>query len=69
MAMQKILLLHGAIGAKDQLQDLERWLSRDFEVYTLNFSGHGGEEIPTEFSIEKFAEDVLRDLDGRIIQK
>lgn len=67
--MQKLLLLHGAIGAKDQLQPLAEELKNDYEVHTLNFSGHGGEQMPNSFSIELFANDVLTYLDKNNIQK
>lgn len=58
--MNKILLLHGAIGSSVQLEPLAEKLINDFKVNLLNFSGHGGKEISDEkFSIEMFAEDVL----------
>jgi len=59
--MNNLLLLHGAIGAQDQLLSLKTRLSRKYEVFTLNFSGHGGRQFPgSTFSISAFAEDVLR---------
>lgn len=59
--MKKLLLLHGAIGALSQFDKLKEELKNNFEIYTLNFSGHGGEEIPDEkFSIELFADDVIK---------
>ncbi len=58
--MQKLLLLHGAIGSSKQFDALVPLLQNQFEVYTLDFSGHGGKPIPAEpFSIELFANDVL----------
>lgn len=58
--MQDLLLLHGAIGAKDQLQPLAQALKDRYRVHTLNFSGHGGEEFPNEaFSIPLFASEIL----------
>lgn len=58
--MQTLLLLHGAIGAKDQLQPLADALSAQYKVDTLNFSGHGGEPFADEpFSIALFANEVL----------
>ncbi len=56
---KKLLLLHGALGAKEQLEPLAEQLKYDFEIHMLNFSGHGGVEMPDAFSIELFAEDVL----------
>lgn len=67
--MKQILLLHGAIGAKDQLIPLSEKLNKKFEVHTLNFSGHGGEPMPSTFSIEIFAADVLRYLDKNKINR
>ena len=67
--MQKLLLLHGAIGAKDQLQPLADLLKSDFEVHTLNFAGHGGEKMPEFFSIELFANNVLTYLEQNNITK
>lgn len=62
--MKKLLLLHGAIGAASQLDKLKEELKDKFVIYTLNFSGHGGEKIPGEkFSIELFADDVLKFLE------
>src|SRR5215471_9983118 len=58
--METIILLHGAIGAKDQLQPLANELKNDLHVHAINFSGHGGNPFPSEaFSIELFAQDVL----------
>lgn len=58
--MQHLLLLHGAIGAKDQLQPLADELSNDYIIHTLNFSGHGGNPFPiSDFSIPGFADEVI----------
>lgn len=67
--MQHLLLLHGAIGGKDQLRPLAEKLEGRFIVHTLNFSGHGGEPMPEKFSIETFANDVLRYLKKNKIAK
>jgi pimeloyl-ACP methyl ester carboxylesterase len=57
--MQHILLLHGAIGSKDQLIELEEILSAHYKVHRLNFKGHGGsDQGPRSFSISAFAEEV-----------
>lgn len=64
--MKPVLLLHGAIGAKDQLDDLKKILSGAHDVYTLNFSGHGGNELPEEpFTMDMFAGDIISYLDGK----
>lgn len=62
--MKNILLLHGALGAKDQLAPLASALSDSYSVHTLSFSGHGGEPFNSEsFTIPGFADDVLRWMD------
>lgn len=54
--MKNIILLHGAIGAKDQLEALSQELKQQgFNVYSLNFSGHGQTPFQTNFGIEQFA--------------
>ena len=58
--MQPLLLLHGAIGASDQLKDISATLVEKYEVHALDFSGHGGKAFPdTPFSIQLFAEEVV----------
>lgn len=57
---QHLLLLHGAIGSKQQLQELADILEDKYIVHTISFSAHGGTHISEEpFSIELFAEEVL----------
>lgn len=57
--MKHLLLLHGAIGATDQLQPLAELLKNDFIVHPFNFSGHGGKAFAQEpFSIETFANEL-----------
>lgn len=68
--MNRILLLHGAIGAKDQFGVLQELLSAEMEVYTMNFTGHGGGEIPGEpFTIDMFARDIIAYLDSNNIDE
>lgn len=51
-----LLLLHGAIGAPEQLQTIADILSDTYAVYTPPFPGHGGAAMPDEpFSIPFFA--------------
>lgn len=58
--MKPLLLLHGAIGAKDQFAVLQNEISRNFDVHTLNFSGHGNQPLPaSDFSIKLFADEVV----------
>lgn len=68
--MKKLLMLHGAVGAKDQLAGLKELLSAGFEVHTLNFTGHGGSDIPIEpFTMDMFAGDIISYLDTNSINE
>lgn len=65
-----LLLLHGALGSQDQLLPLRSVLSEVFEVHTMNFSGHGGDDCKTfDFSIDLFAEDVITYLEAQKLSK
>jgi pimeloyl-ACP methyl ester carboxylesterase len=58
-ASRDILLLHGAIGAADQLESLAQMLrSKGLIPHTFNFSGHGGKSMPSGLSITLFAEEL-----------
>lgn len=62
--MRNILLLHGALGSKTQLDPLKTSLENGgYEVYALDFSGHHGEPFEKAFGIETFTADVVRFLD------
>lgn len=57
--MKNIILLHGAIGAKDQLEALSgELIQQGFKVYMLNFSGHGQVPFQKKFGIEQFASEL-----------
>lgn len=55
-----LIILHGALGSKDQFISWTESLSGKFTCYTPEFTGHGassGEEV--EFSIERFSEELI----------
>jgi len=67
--MEHILLLHGAIGSKDQLLPVEKNLAGFFNMHSLNFSGHGDSPLTDEpFSIARFASEVITFLDENKIE-
>jgi pimeloyl-ACP methyl ester carboxylesterase len=56
----KLLFLHGAIGAGDQMYMLAQALANQCEVYTPDFYGHGKQKMQGDiFSIRLFAEHIL----------
>jgi len=59
-----LLLLHGAIGAADQLTTLAAQLGKDFTVHNLDLPGHGSRPFSGDrYSISLFAKDVLSYMD------
>lgn len=68
--MNAILLLHGALGSKSQLEPLKSVLEKEGrEVYSLNFSGHSGKPYRDLFGIETFAQDVSQFLEDNKISQ
>lgn len=67
--MKHVLLLHGAIGSKDQLDKVKDGLSKEFEVSSINFRGHGGEPGSGAFSIQQFAKEVLDWMKAKSLDK
>lgn len=54
-----LILLHGALGCKEQLDPLKELLSDTFEVHSLSFEGHGGLPSENTFTMKGFAQNVL----------
>jgi pimeloyl-ACP methyl ester carboxylesterase len=68
--METILLLHGALGSKSQLDPLKATLeAQGLPVYSTNFSGHSGEPFRNDFDIETFSGDMLRFLQENQLQR
>lgn len=66
--MTDLVLLHGALGSKVQLEELKTLLQTHFTVHTLNFQGHGDLVSDEPFSIRLFVENVLDYLNKNDIQ-
>ena len=64
-----ILLLHGALGAKIQLEPLGSALKDRFEVLLLNFEGHGGRPSDKPFTMEGFAANIIAYLNNNGIER
>ncbi len=67
--MQKLLLLHGALGSAAHFTHLKELLANTFQIHTLNFESHGGREVVDTISIPGFAEEVLAYLNQNGIDK
>ena len=68
--MKHIILLHGAIGAKDQLEALSDQLKQyGLTVHALNFSGHGQTAFQKEFGIEQFASELKQFIGENQLEK
>src|SRR5688500_14300388 len=58
--MQPLILLHGALGSKEQLVPLAEKLRDQFDIHLFNFSGHGGRPFADEpFSIAAFSTEIM----------
>lgn len=69
MTKPPLVLLHGALGSQEQFQRLRPLLQANYEVHTLDFSGHGPKRSDTPFSIELFAHDVEMFMAENAIEK
>lgn len=67
--MQNLLLLHGALGSSEQLKPLMKSLGANFNVFSFSFSGHGGNELPSVFTIQLFSEEVIQFCKDRKIHR
>lgn len=54
----KLLLLHGALGTRNQFAQIKPLLEAHFDVYDFNFEGHGGVISEGEYSITHFAKNT-----------
>lgn len=68
MSKPNLLLLHGALGAKQQLKPLADKLGAVFTVYDMNFSGHGGTQFQDTFTINQFAVELEQFIESKKLQ-
>ncbi|MBC8145370.1 MAG: alpha/beta fold hydrolase, partial [bacterium] len=67
--MSNLLLLHAALGARTQFNELEEEIRGAFDLHSLDFEGHGASPpVERPFRIESFAENVIAYLDERSIE-
>ncbi|MBK6266747.1 alpha/beta hydrolase [Marivirga sp. S37H4] len=56
--MEKLLILHGALGSKSQFEALISSFSNQLDVYFLEFSGHGIQKFRKDFSVPQFSNEL-----------
>ncbi|MBW1296312.1 alpha/beta fold hydrolase [Aquimarina litoralis] len=66
---ETLILLHGALGSKNQFHSLITGLEEYFDVHSFSFEGHGGNESDKEFSIQLFTENLIDYLRAQTIEK
>lgn len=69
--MTQLLLLHGALGSKNQFDEIMPLLNKKgFTAEAINFAGHGGFSIPVQgYNFNVFANDILTYADEHKIEK
>ncbi len=68
--MKHIILLHGAIGATDQLEPLATALEqKQFNVHRFSFSGHGNVPFRDQFGIGQFAAELEEFMQAHSLEK
>jgi pimeloyl-ACP methyl ester carboxylesterase len=60
MRKPSLLILHGALGSEAQFGQLKELFSSGFEVFSFNFSGHGGRAFEGPYSIDRFANEIAQ---------
>lgn len=66
---QALLLLHGALGSKAQFNSLKEKLSNQFEIYDLDFEGHGENASFKDFTMDLFVNNVIELLKDKGVEK
>ncbi|MCB0479193.1 MAG: alpha/beta hydrolase [Crocinitomicaceae bacterium] len=56
--MKNLIILHGALGAETQFEDIKKRVHSDFIIWTMNFYGHGGNAVDKPFRIREFANEL-----------
>lgn len=56
--LKPLIYCHGLLGHQDECLPLLEALSAKYEVFRFNFSGHGGDPLREEWSVELFAADL-----------
>ncbi|MCR9254409.1 MAG: alpha/beta hydrolase [bacterium] len=58
--MKDILLLHGALGSKEQMNPIAELLKTDYNIHSFNFEGHGSFSSNGDLSMTLFANSIKK---------
>ena len=61
--MKSLILLHGALGAASQFNELEELLKGRFDVHKFDFEGHGSRPLTRTPTMDHFTENLLEYMD------
>lgn len=65
-----LVLIHGALGAAEQLEPLRRRLDRDFTVHLVELAGHGNTALGSDgYSVPGFVGGVARAMDDAKVRE
>ena len=67
--MNNWLLLHGALGSKEQMKPLLKIFTGAKKVFAIDILGHGEKGANVDFSFQAFAEDIVLFLEKEGIQE
>ncbi len=56
--MKDVILLHGALGAQVQFDDLRKRLEPEYKCHSLDLPGHGSSSFAKQFGIEAFSREL-----------
>lgn len=62
---QSMVILHGVNGCSTEMQPWRQALADNFDVELMNLAGHGGRDIPQALTMERYAKDLLLQMDKR----
>lgn len=65
---EKLLLLHGALGSKKQFASVKPLLENTFDIYDMDFAGHGDFKSNNNFSMQLFTQNVIDYLNQKNIE-
>lgn len=66
---ENIILLHGALGSKEQLMELSTKLNDTFNVVVFDLEGHGKNQNKVEFDMKLFGRQIAKEMDERKIMR